>query len=290
MTEKEYPIHPSAELFPPMTEVEFAGLKDDMRKNGQSEKIVIWKGLLVDGRHRLRACRELGVEPQIAELHDGIDPWQYVVSHNLHRRHLDKGQRAMVADTLATMRRGEKKADTGIPASPPSQAEAAVLLNVSVDSVQKARKVRKAATPEVIAAVARGELSLNAALEMTKPQQPPATKTPNSGDTPEPSQASVMLDRVGKPIPNHLRPASELAIQLQSTGREVDKFRKLAKDFAAQPGGEWLNLQTIDDEVRSLKNSFQGAQFHAVCPRCHGDGCHQCNTNGFLPEHRKNSL
>ena len=171
----ELKIHPAAELFPPMTEAEFLGLKQDIREHGQREAIVVWKGDLIDGRHRLRACRELDIEPEIAELMDETDPWQYVVSHNLHRRHLTTAQRSMVADKLASLKRGEKKADTGIPVSPPSQAEAAAMVNVSVDSVQQARKIRKTATPETVAAVERGELSLNAAMATVKP---PATGKP----------------------------------------------------------------------------------------------------------------
>lgn len=165
----ELKIHPAAELFPPMTEAEFLGLKEDMREHGQRESIVVWQGQLIDGRHRMRACRELGIEPEIAELMDETDPWQYVVSHNLHRRHLTTAQRSMVADKLASRKQGEKKADTGIPVSPPSQAEAAAMLNVSVDSVQQARKIRKTATPETVAAVERGELTLNAAVATVKP-------------------------------------------------------------------------------------------------------------------------
>lgn len=107
---------------------------------------------------------------------------------------------------------------------------------------------------------------------------------------PEPGQASIMLDTIGNQIPKNLRQASELAIQLQATGRELDKYRKLAKSYAEQPGGEWLNLQTIDDEVRALKNSFQGAQYHTVCQKCNGKGCPRCNQFGYLPEHRKNIL
>ena len=174
-------IHPAAELFPPMTEPEFLGLKEDIREHGQREAIVVWKGDLIDGRHRLRACRELGIEPEIAELMDETDPWQYVVSHNLHRRHLTTAQRSMVADKLASLKRGEKKADTGIPVSPPSQAEAAAMVNVSVDSVQQARKIRKTATPETVAAVERGELSLNAAMATIKPA---ATVKPVATDKP----------------------------------------------------------------------------------------------------------
>lgn len=173
----ELKIHPAAELFPPMTEAEFLGLKEDIREHGQREDIVVWQGQLIDGRHRLRACRELGIEPQVAELMDETDPWQYVVSHNLHRRHLTTAQRAMVADKLASRKQGEKKPDSGIPLSQPTQAEAAAMLNVSVDSVKQARKIRKTATPETVAAVERGEITLNAAVATVKPEVKPATAT-----------------------------------------------------------------------------------------------------------------
>lgn len=184
------------------------------------------------------------------------------------------------------------------------QAEIAEKAGVSKRFVQKVVADRK---PEK----AHGALFESETLELSSETDEPATPTPDSeaaqeqaepldldGDDPDfdvpdppaPPEASVMLDSLGKPIPKHLRPASELAILLQSTGREVDKFRKTAKELAEQPGGEWLNLQTIDDEVRSLKNSFQGAQYHTVCPRCNSKGCQRCNQFGYLPEHRKNSL
>jgi hypothetical protein len=76
----------------------------------------------------------------------------------------------MVADKLASLKQGEKKADSGIPLSQPTQAEAATMLNVSVDSVKQARKIRKTATPETVAAVERGEITLNAAVATVKPR------------------------------------------------------------------------------------------------------------------------
>lgn len=277
MTQKDYPIHPAAESFPLMTEEEFAGLKEDIRQNGQSEKIVIWQGLLVDGRNRLRACHELGKEPEIAELMEETDPWQYVVSHNLHRRHLNTAQRAMVAAKLATLRHGEKKADSGIPLSPISQADAAEKLNVSTDSVKQARKVRKDATPEVIAAVEHGELSLNAAVETTKPNKP---------------QGSIVLDAREKPVPPEFREAHELGITLMSIGRELDKYRQKAKELSEQPGGEWLRMQNIDNDVRGLKAQFQDARYYTVCPRCSGTGkgCRKCDERGWIPEWMKNQI
>ncbi len=42
-----------------MTEEEFQGLKQSISQNGQMASIAYWKGMLVDGRHRLRACESL---------------------------------------------------------------------------------------------------------------------------------------------------------------------------------------------------------------------------------------
>ena len=62
---------------------------------------------MIDGRHRARVCSDLGVEPTVRE-YEGEESSlvAFVVSLNLHRRHLDESQRAMVAAKLATMNRG----------------------------------------------------------------------------------------------------------------------------------------------------------------------------------------
>ena len=57
-------------------------------------------GMLADGRNRYRACREASVEPVFAELpasFSNLDVVDYILSANLHRRHLSVGQRAFLA-------------------------------------------------------------------------------------------------------------------------------------------------------------------------------------------------
>src|SRR5690606_30090176 len=100
-------IHPVANLFPEMGAAEFTQLVDDIREHGQREPIITWRGQVVDGRHRLRACTELGVEPILRE-HDGDEDSlpALVVSLNLRRRHLDESQRGIVAGRLANMQSG----------------------------------------------------------------------------------------------------------------------------------------------------------------------------------------
>jgi hypothetical protein len=125
--------------------------------------------------------------------------------------------------------------------------------------------------------------------ESYKAEDEPA-REPAAASQPSVPQASIMLDALGKQIPPNLRSASELAIQLQAIGREIDKYRQAAKDFAEQPGGEWISVQDVDAAVRTLKGHFQQAQFYCVCPRCEGKGCQRCDNTGWLPEHRKNIL
>ena len=175
----DFRIHPVANIFPLMDDAAYETLKADIAANGQWEMIMMHDEQIIDGRNRLRVCCELGIEPNIGELPIELDPYKYAVGVNLHRRHLTTAQRAMVADKLATLRNGEKKAASGIPL--PSQPEAAKALHVSNDSVKMARKVRTKATPEVIAAVERGELSLNAAVETTKPKTSAPAEPAKSG-------------------------------------------------------------------------------------------------------------
>jgi hypothetical protein len=75
---------------------EFGELVGDIRAHGLVQPIVRFEGKILDGRNRYRACQHVGVEPRYVEW-DGESPTAYVLSLNLHRRHLTDGQRAMIA-------------------------------------------------------------------------------------------------------------------------------------------------------------------------------------------------
>jgi ParB-like chromosome segregation protein Spo0J len=160
--------HPVAELFPVMSEAEYTALRDDIKANGQREPIWVWRGMVIDGRHRLRACEELGKTCHSREyLGDEDAVLRFVISLNLHRRHLNESQRALVASRLANMRQGERT-DTEPSANlqKVSQATAAEMLNVSTRSVAAAAKVDEEGAPELVAAVEAGEVSVSAAAEV----------------------------------------------------------------------------------------------------------------------------
>ena len=53
-------IHEYANLTPQMNDLEFNALKEDIAVNGQRDPGTLYRGKIVDGRHRFRALAELG--------------------------------------------------------------------------------------------------------------------------------------------------------------------------------------------------------------------------------------
>jgi N6-adenosine-specific RNA methylase IME4 len=157
-------VHPLADIFPPMSEAEFANLKDDIAEHGVREPVWLHQGQLVDGRHRWRACAELAIECPRRD-YQGDNVLAFVVSLNLARRHLSESQRAMVAARLANMPQGARTDLASIDAM--SQAQAAEMLNVSRPSVQRARDVIDHGATDLVAAVQAGVVSVSAAADVS---------------------------------------------------------------------------------------------------------------------------
>lgn len=88
--------HPLSAAWTDMPEKERAALREDIRKRGVLEPITLLDGKVLDGWHRYTAAREIdpGFEVPTVELADR-DPAHYVISRNLHRRHLTAAQRAV---------------------------------------------------------------------------------------------------------------------------------------------------------------------------------------------------
>lgn len=155
-----------------MSAAEFEALKADIAQHGQRERVWTYQGQIIDGRHRARACEELGL-PVATQIYEGDESnlVAFVVSLNLHRRHLDESQRGLVAAKLSNLDHGQKKSDAPIGVS---QHDAAEMLNVGHRTVQRAREVLESGAPELVAAVEQGRVSVNAAAtiaEAPKEQQ-----------------------------------------------------------------------------------------------------------------------
>jgi hypothetical protein len=156
------PFHPLAEIFPLIEGEEFDALCGDIRKHGLREPITIFENRILDGRNRYRACQALGIEPAY-KTYVGSDPVSFVISLNLNRRHLNESQRALVAAKLANLRVGDNQHSEGLPIG-----RASTLLNVGERSAARARNVLDHGAPELQAAVARGGLTVAAAVKLIR--------------------------------------------------------------------------------------------------------------------------
>jgi hypothetical protein len=171
--------HEYANLFPMLPEAELSTLAMDIKINGQVEPIITYRGKILDGRNRYAACGMIDMPPWLSEF-SGPDPLAYVLSHNLHRRHLSESQRAMIAARLATMKQGAPVGNQNNrveeKSNPPiggfdleiSQMSAAKMLNVGIKSVERANKVNNFAVPEIKKMVEKGDLSVSAAANLAE--------------------------------------------------------------------------------------------------------------------------
>jgi hypothetical protein len=117
-------VHPAAELFPRMSENELRALGEDIKKNGLAHPIALWRAdpnaqlQLLDGRNRLDGIERahgspvkivsevIALYPEliikapkweecdcVTVLDSSVDPYAFVISANIHRRHLTTEQK-----------------------------------------------------------------------------------------------------------------------------------------------------------------------------------------------------
>jgi hypothetical protein len=108
---QELSFHPLADIFPLMEGAEFDALVADIKANGLRQRIVIFEGKILDGRNRYRACLAAGKRPLFRpanlaahELYafkdPAKDPVAFVISANIHRRHLTPEQKREIIAKL----------------------------------------------------------------------------------------------------------------------------------------------------------------------------------------------
>lgn len=177
MPSKALEFHPIADIFPLMEGAEFDAFVADIKTNTVRDPVVLYQKKILDGRNRYRACVTLGIEVPTIDLTEG-EPVAYVISKNVHRRHLSDASRAVVAAKLETAKVGRPK-NGGNP--PITRKRLATLMNVTEDSIKSAHKVLAEGTPEEVKAVevgAAGPAATAKAIRERSTRSPAQFKTP----------------------------------------------------------------------------------------------------------------
>jgi hypothetical protein len=298
-----YEVHPLANCFPMMRGDQLEDFLKDIKEHGQLSPVVLLEGKILEGRNRALAAYELGKELNTVEFDElGTDqkPLEYVISSNLHRRHLSDKERVQLAAQLAKLL-AEQKADAGgtqVPPEPSSKhsthkkgpaALAASKMGVSKQAVNRALAREEAANrkhrqridticgPEVIEKFDQGkiltepgDLECFAKLvpDRMKALKPFVLKTAtyDKAFDLEDNYDLRLRDRLGKLFDQGLQRASNGPLQLEES--RVDHYRNaLGNLIGALENHEVLALAGI--EPGADPGQIDPQRIDELIGRCH---------------------
>jgi hypothetical protein len=254
------PIHPAAELFPRMTPDELRALGEDILKNKLTTRPMLWRAnpnaplQLLDGISRLDAIEMVTGKPALALMaEDGLlasdkflvldrseDPFAYVVSANLHRRHLTAEQkRELIARLIkATPEKSDRQIAETVKASPTTvgtvRAETETKGDVSKLDTRRDSKGRKqpAKKPQRAAANATGAEKTSNKNNAAKPSgaantAPASPTTPARNDVGSASTSEAERLRAR----NEKLENEKLLLEIENTGlrSEIEEAKAAAK-------------------------------------------------------------
>lgn len=250
-----YELHPLCTLFPRVTGAEFDALVQDIRTNGLRQPIVLHNDMILDGGNRYRACLEAGVQPHF-EHYEGESIVAFVLSANLHRRHLSAGQQAAIVASAqdwakAQGRGGDRKSDQSAILHFDSVEKRAAEAGASVRTQKMADKVVKA-SPELGKKVAQGEVTLPEAMQQLTGKRPGA----------KPATAP-------EPVNHELEEAAQAIAELADENEKLrDRLAVEAMDASEEEKTEASHtinelrakIKTLEAELDAVKASRDGFQ------------------------------
>jgi hypothetical protein len=183
-----FELHPLCTLFPRMGGPEFAALCADIKINGLRSPIVLHDGMILDGGNRYRACQETGARAEFVEF-SGSSPVSFVLSANLHRRHMTTGQQAAIVASAtdwakAQQHGGDRRSDQGEALHLETSKQRAAVSGATTRTQKDADKLARE-NPAKAKEVAQGKTSLYQAVKETKPPKPAQVAVQSSTEAPD---------------------------------------------------------------------------------------------------------
>jgi hypothetical protein len=210
-----------------MPEDHFSDLVADIRAHGLRQPVVVFEGKIIDGWHRYRACFAAGVEPHFEALATA-DPVAFVLSANMHRRHLTGSQRAAAVVACSEWAEvGHNQHSGGSePGSDPqtprqcselaTESKMAEAAGVSERTIRHAKRAHEAGLGD---AVRDGKVTAKHAAELAK--------------LPEPERAAALEAPATKPVKAAAgmeQENAELRARVQELQGQVDELSALLEE------------------------------------------------------------
>lgn len=239
-------LHPLCTLFPRMEGADFDSLVEDIKANGQREPIIIHDGMILDGGNRYRACLAAGIRPQTMKFGGG-NIVTYVISANLHRRHMSAGQRAAIVASAQNWAEAQKP---GRPQKPgnlagfSTESSRAEYSGASQRTQRDADKVVRV-DPDLGKQVARGETSLPKAVEKITGKRPGSRSAEPEQNAsvpiePEYTELDALRDQV-----SGLQDALALAVKGELPEDQKQAAGELIESLRAELNTTKINLDAV---------------------------------------------
>lgn len=251
----EIQLHPLCSLFPRMTGSDFGALIEDIKANGLREPITLHDGLILDGGNRYRACLHAGVAPRFVDF-SGSSLVSFVLSANLHRRHMTPGQQAAI---VASAQDWAKAQTVGNPqwcnvAPLQTAANRAAESGASLRTQKAADKVAKA-DPALAVQVGHGEVSLPKAVAQVenKPPKPPKPKLLSEEESARILAENERLKEIAETCAADAREATEDNASMAAIFEADDRLAAATKE-----------IERLRAEVRILRERLNGKMNECV--------------------------
>lgn len=215
--------------------------------------------MILDGGNRYRACIEAGVEPKFRKF-DGASVVTFVLSANLHRRHMTPGQQAAIVASAqdwakAQTRGGDRKSDQSPSVDFDSVEKRAAAAGVNRKTQMKADKVAKA-DPALARDVAHGTVSLPKAVAKVE------GKTPASKPAEKPKKGAPTIESLlaeNEALRDELREARDNARSLAEMLESYDAVTAGEHAAAKEMARLRAQLRTVE-ATRDQRMTFARTQ------------------------------
>lgn len=297
---KTYEQHPYGAILPKPRKSQFEELKNSIQDDGLKDKIITYKGKILDGWTRYTAMAELADEkgmvfgPDHFEVFAGDDQeaMRFVTARNVARRHLDEDDRLRVAMKIKKQLEEMAEDDRDEGRINKQAAEAA---GVSEKAVSRASRVHKEGSPELKKALDEGKVGPGTAEKLLKADPKAIKKAVEAVEKRKKGKkltikdvkaATGVVDLAKRQVPKHLVKVFNWGDDLDNAGTQLKTImrtlRKAADELPA------VGTQTIMSNLESVVNVIKAESPGWVCQGCQGEGkrdgkrCNICKEKGYV--------
>ncbi len=274
------PVHPAADLFPMMLPDELRALGEDIKKNGLAEPIKLVRGsggvndnLIIDGRNRLAAMEAVGLPVltddgrlnwNVVRTADvrGIEPIDYVLSINVHRRHLTAEQRR---DLIAKVLKAKPEA---------SNRQIAKQVKADHKTVGEVRKAKEATgeipqLPKTVGADGRARKASpqragKPTAQKHEPEKPTAQKVDSPPLSDVPAAATLFEPEIESASSDEGLDASQLKSQNKRLRAKIKSLRKHISKLGEDVRQEREYREATGRKLTLTRGEFSGAKVEEI--------------------------